>query len=78
MSLVDYLYLAQLPPLIFSNEIWASLKARLANDAKARLNDAVGKIAPVRNEIAHVREVSPERLQRANVACSEIRELLRG
>jgi hypothetical protein len=29
-------------------------------------------IAPVRNEIAHVRELAPERLQKANVACGEI------
>jgi len=33
-------------------------------------------IAPVRNEIAHVREVSNEQLQRANLACSDINAML--
>jgi hypothetical protein len=46
-------------------------------DVKQRLTAAVAQIAPVRNEIAHVREVSPERLMRANVACADVLELLR-
>ncbi len=74
MSVVDYLYLAQLPPLLFSSDVWAEAKARLGNsaDSRQRLNDAIRDIAPVRNEIAHVREVAPERLQKANVACGDI------
>jgi hypothetical protein len=30
------------------------------------------QITPVRNEITHVREVSPDRLQKANVACVDV------
>lgn len=74
LSVVDYLYLKQLPALLFSNEVWSDAKVRLGNvaDAKHRLSTAVDSIAPVRNEIAHVREVSPERLQKAHVACNDV------
>jgi hypothetical protein len=48
-----------------------------APDLKTKLQSAIDSIAPVRNEIAHVREVSAERLQRANLACSEVLSLLR-
>ena len=41
-------------------------------ESKQRLNNAIAQITPVRNEIAHVREVSPDRLQRAHVACGEV------
>jgi hypothetical protein len=75
---VEYLYLAQLPPLLFVNEVWSEAKARLraAADFKDKLRSAVEQIAPVRNEIAHVREVSPDRLQRANVACNDVLRML--
>jgi len=39
---------------------------------------AVNQIAPVRNEIAHVREVGRDRLLRASVACADVLEILRG
>ncbi len=74
LSVVDYLYLAQLPPLLFGGDVGADTKARLggADDAKQRLNAAISNIAPVRNEIAHVREIAPERLQKASVACNDV------
>jgi hypothetical protein len=42
------------------------------------LNAAVTQIAPVRNEIAHVREVDPDRLMRASVACADVLRILQG
>jgi hypothetical protein len=74
LRLVDYLYLGQLPNLLFANEVWAEARARLQADPeiKHRLRRAIDQIAPVRNEIAHVREVSPDRLQQASVACAEV------
>ena len=47
-----------------------------AKDGKQRLQSAVGQIAPVRNEIAHVREVNRDRLLRASVACTDVLEML--
>jgi hypothetical protein len=74
MSVVDYLYIAQLPPLLFTNDVWPEAKARLGNasESKQQLSEALSQITPVRNEIAHVREVAPERLQKANVACGDV------
>ena len=37
----------------------------------------VVQIAPVRNEIAHVREIDPDRLLRASVACADVVDTLR-
>jgi hypothetical protein len=78
LSVIDYLYLAQLPPLLFRDEVWQDARLRLGAqaDAKRRLQEAIAKIVPVRNEIAHVREVSAERLQRANLACADVLALL--
>ena len=78
LRVVDYLYLAQLPPLLFMNDVWSEAKTRLraGADFKDKLRSAVEQIAPVRNEIAHVREVSPDRLQRANVACGDVLRML--
>jgi hypothetical protein len=78
LTVVDYLYLGQLPTLLFANEVWQYVKARLSDaaDAKQRLQLAVAQIAPVRNEIAHVREVAPDRLLKATVACGDILALL--
>ena len=39
-------------------------------------SSAISQIAPVRNEIAHIREVSPDRLLRANVACGDVLALI--
>jgi ribonuclease D len=47
-----------------------------AQDVKQRLLSAVNQIAPVRNEIAHVREVDRERLLRTSVACADVIEML--
>jgi hypothetical protein len=79
LTVVDYLYLGQLPALLFANDVWQKVRSRLRDeaDAKQRLQAAVGQIAPVRNEIAHVREVAPDRLLRATVACDDILALLR-
>ncbi|MDQ3347742.1 MAG: DUF262 domain-containing protein [Acidobacteriota bacterium] len=79
LSIVDYLYLGQLPPLLFAADVWQDARRRLggAPDGKQRLQSAVGHIAPVRNEIAHVREVDRDRLLRASVACADVSEMLR-
>ncbi len=78
LSIIDYLYLAQLPPLLFSADVWQSAKVRLGNgrDVRERIQSTVGRIAPVRNEIAHVREVDRDRLLRASVACADLLEML--
>jgi hypothetical protein len=67
-----------LPSLIFANEVWQHARTRFGGvtDAKPRLQAAIGQIAPVRNEIAHVREVPQERLQRASLACGDVLRLL--
>jgi hypothetical protein len=79
LSIVDYLYLGQIPPLLFATDAWQDARHRLggAPNAKQRLQSAVGQIAPVRNEIAHVREVDRDRLLRASVACADVLEMLR-
>jgi hypothetical protein len=78
LTVVDYLYLAQLPPLLFANEVWQRARERFggAPDTKQRLQTAIGQITPVRNEIAHVREVPQDRLQRANLACGDVLRML--
>jgi hypothetical protein len=78
LSIVDYLYLGQLPPLLFLMDVWQDARQRfgIVPDAKQRLQSAVGLIAPVRNEIAHVREVDRDRF-RANVACADVLEMLK-
>jgi hypothetical protein len=80
LSIVDYLYLSQIPPLLFAPESQQTARQRLggAPDVKQRLLSAVNQIAPVRNEIAHVREVGHDRLLRASVACADVLEMLRG
>ena len=80
LSIVDYLYLGQIPPLLFAPESQQTARQRLggAPDVKQRLLSAVNQIAPVRNEIAHVREVGHDRLLRASVACADVLEMLRG
>jgi hypothetical protein len=78
LSIVDYLYLGQIPPLLFAADVWQDARRRLgdAPDTKQRLQSAVGQIAPVRNEIAHVREVDRDRLLRTTVACSDVLGML--
>ncbi|HTR14055.1 MAG TPA: hypothetical protein VMI72_12585, partial [Roseiarcus sp.] len=78
LASVDYLYLGQLPPLLFAADVWQEARCRLgeAADLKQKLQAAVSAIAPVRNEIAHVREVERDRLLRADVACGDLLELL--
>ncbi len=80
LTIVDYLYLGQLPPLLFSAKVWQEARSRFgtAPDAKQRLQTAIGQVTAVRNEIAHVREVAPDRLQRANLACGDVLDMLRG
>jgi hypothetical protein len=80
LSIVDYLYLGQLPSLLFATEVWQDARHRLgdARDGKQRLQSAIGQIVPVRNEIAHVREVGRDRLLRASVACADVSEMLQG
>jgi hypothetical protein len=74
LGLVDYLYIGQLPGLLFRSEVWAEASSRFRHDRdiKQKLQQAIELIVPVRNEIAHVREVSQEKLQRANLACGDL------
>ena len=78
LSIVDYLYLGQLPPLLFASDVWEEARGRFrgAQDVKQRIQTAITQIAPVRNEIAHVREVNRDRLLRANLACADVLEML--
>lgn len=78
LSIVDYLYLGQLPSLLSSTDVWQEARLRLggAQADKRQLRAAVDNIAPVRNAIAHVREVPPEVLQRASVACTDVLNML--
>jgi hypothetical protein len=80
LGVVDYLYLGQLPPLLFSADVWPQALGRFRgpNDAKQGLQVAISQIAPVRNEIAHVREVEHDRLLRASVACADVLKMLQG
>jgi hypothetical protein len=80
LSIVDYLYLGQIPPLLFATDAWQDARHRFggAPDSKQRLQSAIGQIAPIRNEIAHVREVDRDRLLRASLACSDVLEMLKG
>jgi hypothetical protein len=73
LSIVDYLYLGQLPSLLYVGDVWEGVRKKFGGtDAKQRVQQWIQDIAPVRNEIAHVREVAPTRLQKANVACEEL------
>jgi hypothetical protein len=74
LSIVDYLYLGQIPQLLFSERTQQFAREVLGGmpDVKQKLSTAIGQIAPVRNEIAHVREVASDRLLRAKLACSDI------
>jgi hypothetical protein len=78
LSIVDYLYLGQIVPLLFAPDSQQTTRQRLggSQDVKQRLQSAIENIAPVRNEIAHVREVGQGRLVRASVACADVLEIL--
>jgi hypothetical protein len=78
LTIVDYLYLAQLLPLLFAQDVWQDAKPYFgeAPDAKQKLQTAIAHIAPVRNEIAHVREVDRDRLLRADLACVDVLKML--
>jgi hypothetical protein len=81
LSVLDYLYLKDLPPLLFSSAIWPDARQRLgpvdSKDTKQRLDTAINQIAPIRNEIAHVREVERDKLLRANLACNDVLAMIR-
>ncbi len=78
LSVVDYLYLSQLPVLLFRSEVWAEARVKLGgrDDAKRILQEAITHVVPVRNEIAHIREVDNDRLLRATVGCNDVLRLL--
>jgi hypothetical protein len=76
LTITDYLYIGQLLPLLTHGEV-SEVSGRLFSwnrETKGKMNDAIAAIAPVRNEIAHVREVERERLLRATLAASEIKK----
>jgi hypothetical protein len=78
LSVIDYLYLGQLPGLLFVPEIWQDIRGLFGGkDGKQRLQSLMADIAPVRNEIAHVREVEHQRLLRAHLACTELLQILK-
>jgi hypothetical protein len=79
LSIVDYLYLGQLPAILFAPDVQQEARALFIGpqDPKQRLLAAISQIAPVRNEIAHVREIDRDRLLRANVACADVLKMLR-
>ena len=78
LSIVDYLYLGQLPSLLFAPEVQQDARLRLgaAPDARTAASICGCLVAPVRNEIAHVREVERDRLLRASVACGDVLGML--
>lgn len=80
LSIVDYLYLGQLPTILFAPDAQQEARTHFAGaqDPKPKLLAAVSQIVPVRNEIAHVREIDRDRLLRATVACADILEMLKG
>jgi hypothetical protein len=74
ITIVDYLYLGQIPQLLFSDHTQQLARDLLGGgqDVRPQLQSALNQIVPVRNEIAHIREVDPDRLLRAKLACSDI------
>jgi hypothetical protein len=78
LGLVDYLYIGQLPGLLFRPDVWPEARVRFRDDQdiKRKLQQAIEHIVPVRNEIAHVREISQEKLQRANLACGDLLSMM--
>jgi len=80
LSVVDYLTLGQVQNLLLTGDGWkeASRRYGWGNDLHQRLTAAFDQgIKPIRNAIAHVREVEPDRLQRASLACSDVLAMLR-
>lgn len=76
LSIVDYLYLGQLSQLLFSKQAWPKAQQRLGGAEKRKLAEAIEQITPVRNAIAHVREVERPKLQKASVACDDVLAML--
>jgi hypothetical protein len=78
LGLVDYLYIAQLPGLLFKCDVWPEARSRFGanQDIKRKLQETIEQIVPVRNEIAHLREVPQEKLQRASLACSDLMSMI--
>jgi hypothetical protein len=79
LSIVDYLTLGQVSALLLSGEAWQEARQHYgwASGLKQQMQTAFTEIMPVRNAIAHVREVEPDRLQRANLACGDVLGMLR-
>lgn len=80
LSVTDCLYLGQLLPLLTHRSV-SDVVGRTflwSKETKGHLNDAVSAIAPVRNDIAHVREVDRERLMRATLAAADIKKAVAG
>jgi hypothetical protein len=79
VGVIDYLYLGALPPLLFAPNVWDDVRTKIGatKEVKGKLELAIQQIAKVRNEIAHVREVSADQLMRASVACSDVMEIIR-
>jgi hypothetical protein len=78
LGVIDYLYLTHLPLLLLANDVWAVARERFGGqqDARQRLRAAVDQIVPVRNAIAHMREVGQNALMRAMVACEDVLTML--
>lgn len=52
LSLVDYLYLGQLLPILFRQDVWEEVRSRIGgkSDLKQRLQYCVDQIAPSRTQ----------------------------
>ena len=77
LSVVDYLYLAQLPALLFKSDVWQEarqVRRRAGGQEEAAECHRTNNFGPKR--IAHVREVAPEKLQRASLACADVLAML--
>lgn len=79
LSVVDYLTLGQLPNVLFAASVWPAVQQRYgwSKESRQKLRSTLDQLIPVRNAIAHVREVEQNALLRATVAAEDIATMLR-
>ncbi len=73
VDVVDYMYLGQLSNLVTSGG-WQKFSPAFRD--KRAFQDLISSIAPVRNDRAHFRTVAERDLQRCEVACHDLIEIL--
>jgi hypothetical protein len=74
LGLLDYFYLGQLLNFMLLNIAW-DMFTHMFRDKRA-LEDIRKAIAPVRNDIAHFRNVPPKELERCRIACDDLLVIL--